>query len=177
MKPHHPPGVEDGAHNEPPVAADFAGWDLGADVGPALAVRLHVRVGAVKVQAARHRQVLDADLEYGGVYERNPAQHDDWAADGTTQRTECAGLVNAKAAQLLDVVRLAHQAHTAPEADDVFLSRTHRTKIGPRGNALRYNSLIGSATTRYSALTPSGENARLTASPSRCGSLSTSMDS
>lgn len=81
----------------------------------------------MKVEVPRQADVLDADLEYGWIHECGVAQHDGRAADGPAQRTECAGLVDAERPEFLDVVRLAHQAHSPAEADDVLLSQTGRS--------------------------------------------------
>lgn len=91
-----------------------------ANVGPFLRVHLRVGVWRAEVEAAGDRQVLHAHLEHGGIDEPGPAEHDHGTADGAAQRAERAGLVDAERAKFLDVVRLAHQADAAPEADDVL---------------------------------------------------------
>lgn len=94
----------------------------------------------MKVKVSGKADVLDADLEYGWIHEGSVAQHDGWAADGPAQRTECAGLVDAERPEFLDVVRLAHQAHSPAETDDfllLFQSAGFSTGGGNRTSRLR----------------------------------------
>ncbi len=122
MQPHHPAGVEDRANDGFPIVPDFLRAHLVSQV-PTLGVGLHVGVWAEEVLAPRNGQVLDADLEHGWIHERDFPEDDERAADGAAQRTECAWLVDAERPEFLDVVRLAHQAHSPAEADDVLLFR------------------------------------------------------
>lgn len=94
----------------------------------------------MKVEVPRQAYVLDADLEHGWIHEGGVAQHDGRAANGPAQRTECAGLVDAERPEFLNVVRLAHQAHSPAETDDfllLFQSAGFSTGGGNRTSRLR----------------------------------------